>query len=147
MKKLQQLDTESDLIPTSSMADIAFLLIIYFMITITFSATQGLDLALPEDDTAEVVETIKSVLIKIEVDGGLLVDGNPLPLSDLLPYLAPKLERNPRKPVIIQPDPASNYGAMMDVYDELRQGRRKLGLQDEIQIALPTRSEISQFWY
>ena len=37
----------SDEIPTSSMADIAFLLIIYFMITTTCAATRGLDFARP----------------------------------------------------------------------------------------------------
>lgn len=42
-----KLDTRvvSSEIPTASMADIAFLLVIYFMLTITFAATQGLDLA------------------------------------------------------------------------------------------------------
>ena len=39
----------SDEIPTASMADIAFLLIIYFMITTTFAATQGLDFQLPQE--------------------------------------------------------------------------------------------------
>ena len=36
---------------TGSMADISFLLIIFFMITSAFSATRGLDFALPEDTT------------------------------------------------------------------------------------------------
>ena len=34
---------------TGSMADVSFLLIIYFMITSAFSANRGLDFALPED--------------------------------------------------------------------------------------------------
>jgi biopolymer transport protein ExbD len=37
-------------IPTSSMADIAFLLIIFFMVTAVFSATKGLEMRLPPDD-------------------------------------------------------------------------------------------------
>ena len=32
------------------MADIAFLLIIYFMVTTTFAATRGLDFSLPQED-------------------------------------------------------------------------------------------------
>ena len=43
-------DRPDDEIPTSSMADIAFLLIVFFMVTTTFTATRGLDFALPEDD-------------------------------------------------------------------------------------------------
>ena len=37
-------------IPTASMADIAFLLIIFFMVTAVFSATKGLDFALPKEE-------------------------------------------------------------------------------------------------
>ena len=40
---------------TGSMADISFLLIIYFMISSAFSADRGMDFALPEDtDTPEI---------------------------------------------------------------------------------------------
>ena len=60
-------DTVSDEIPTSSMADIAFLLIIYFMVTTTFAATRGLDFALPkDDDSPPQVEKEESVLIEIQ---------------------------------------------------------------------------------
>ena len=54
-------------IPTSSMADIAFLLIVYFMVTATFAATRGLDFALPkDDDNPPIVEKEDSVLIHID---------------------------------------------------------------------------------
>ena len=58
-----------------------------------------------------------------------------------------KLERNPLKPVIIQPDPQSSYRHMVRVFDELRQGKDRLGLKKEINISIPTRREIDQFWY
>ncbi len=135
-----------DLIPTSPMADIAFLLIIFFMITVTFSTTQGLDLALPEDKEAPRVDPVESVLVEVLPGGELRVDRRPMTLAGLLPYLAPKLERNPLKPVILQPHPQASYGAMIGVYDELRQGREKLGLREDIRIALPTRRETEKWW-
>lgn len=65
----------SDEIPTSSMADIAFLLIIYFMVTTTFAATQGLDFALPkEEDQPPIVEKEESTLIEIQADGSYVVE-------------------------------------------------------------------------
>ena len=45
MKNLRSRLTGSE-IPTSSMADIAFLLIIFFMVTAVISATKGLELSL-----------------------------------------------------------------------------------------------------
>ncbi len=137
----------SDEIPTSSMADIAFLLIIYFMVTTTFAATRGLDFSLPkEDDSQPLVEKEESVLIEIQPGGVLLVDQKQMPLSEILEYLKPKLERNPMKPVIIRPNENSEYGFMVDVFDELRQAENKIGIQIK-NVSIPTQREIEMFWY
>lgn len=145
-----RLDIETkvtDEIPTASMADIAFLLIIYFMITTTFAATQGLDFQLPKDqDDTPLVEKEESVLIEIQPSGQIIVDGKPMQLDQILEYLKPKLERNPLKPVIIRPDPAAPYGDMVDVFDELRQAEDKIGLVVR-NISIPTQREIEAFWY
>lgn len=137
----------SDEIPTSSMADIAFLLIIYFMVTTTFAATRGLDFALPkEEDQPPIVEKEESTLVEIQADGSYVVDQQPMQLEDILDYLKPKLERNPLKPVIIRPMPQAPYGSMVAVFDELRQGEDKIGIEVK-NINLPTQREIDQFWY
>ncbi|MDX1645311.1 MAG: biopolymer transporter ExbD [Thermoanaerobaculia bacterium] len=145
--KLKRDDKVSDEIPTSSMADIAFLLIIYFMVTTTFAATRGLDFALPkDDDNPPQVEKEESVLIEIQPGGTLLVDTKPMRLEEILDYLKPKLERNPMKPVIIRPMETAAYGDMVDVFDELRQAEDKIGIPVK-NISIPTQREIDAFWY
>ena len=137
----------SEEIPTSSMADIAFLLIVYFMVTTTFAATRGLDFSLPpEDDTPPMIEKEEAVLIEIQSGGVFVVDQKPMPLSEILNYLKPKLERNPKKPVIIRPQPNAQYGYMVDVFDELRQAEDKIGLKVQ-NISIPTQREIEMFWF
>ena len=129
------------------MADIAFLLIIYFMVTTTFAATRGLDFALPEDDdNPPQIEKEESVLIEIQAGGVLVVDTKPMQLEDILEYLKPKLERNPMKPVIIRPLENAAYGDMVDVFDELRQANDKMGFVVK-NISIPTQREIDAFWY
>jgi len=136
-----------DEIPTASMADIAFLLIVYFMLTSTFAATRGLDFALPEEqEDTPLVDKEESVLIEIRPGGQLIVDGSPMPLDGVLDYLKPKLERNPAKPVIIRPDPNAEYGYMVAVFDELRQAPEKIGLEVR-NVSIPTQREIDMFWY
>ncbi len=137
----------SDEIPTSSMADIAFLLIIYFMVTTTFAATRGLDFSLPpEDDTPPMVEKEEAVLIEIQSGGVFVVDQQTMQLSEILDYLKPKLERNPKKPVIIRPQPDAQYGYMVNVFDELRQAESKIGMKVD-NISIPTQREIEMFWF
>jgi biopolymer transport protein ExbD len=140
-------DKVSDEIPTASMADIAFLLIIYFMVTTTFAATRGLDFSLPqEEEDTPLVDKEESVLIEIQPGGALLVDGKSMELDAVLDYLKPKLERNPMKPLIIRPDPMAEYGGMVDVFDELRQAPDKIGMQVK-NVSIPTQREIEMFWY
>ena len=161
-------------IPTSSMADIAFLLIVYFMLTTTFAATRGLDFALPkDDDSPPVIEKEDSVLIEIQGSGQVIVDQKPMEIGpEILEYLEPKLVNNPKKPVIIKPDAQAPYGYMVAVFDVLRQGKiqelgegaavqrellwkgKRDGITDEmwdegknINVSIPTRREIDDFWY
>lgn len=143
---MKRLERPSDEIPTSSMADIAFLLIIYFMITMTLTTTRGLDFAMPPEEHG-VVDPVESILVEIEPGGRLVVDGQPCELARLIDLLAPKLERAPHKPVIVRPAPRASYGSAVDVLDELRAGRERLGLAHDINIALPTQREIDRFWH
>ena len=134
-------------IPTSSMADVAFLLIVFFLVSMTFAATRGLDMALPqEDDEPRLIDTQEAVHIEVGPAGSLTVDGEPLTLDALLAHLEPTLAQAPDKPVIVDAADGTPYGPMVDVLDELRQGRLKLGLAEEINIALPTEREMAMFW-
>jgi biopolymer transport protein ExbD len=136
---------------TGSMADVSFLLIIYFMITSAFSATRGLDFALPEDTTTP--QEIKQedsidVLVRpgpVDAAPNIEVDGDPMPIDGLLPYIAEKLRQNPEKPVILRTDPTAAYGNMIEVFDELRQSEEKVGVKIET-ISIPTQREIENIW-
>lgn len=143
MRTRSQPRTTAAEIPTSSMADVAFLLIIFFLVTSTFAATRGLDFRLPDD--LDTVDPIDSVLVEVGPGGALHVDGRPTTLAGLEAYLSSRLEQNPAKPVIVRTDPAAPYGDMVDVLDELRQLPDRLALPGEILVAIPTEREI-EMW-
>lgn len=144
--KMERTTSVSDEIPTSSMADIAFLLIIYFMVTTTFTATRGLDFALPkDDDRPPLIEKEDSIHIRIYPGGGIEVDAKPMQLDGILDYIKDVLAKNPQKPVIIQPEASAAYGDMVNVFDELRQSKEKKDFEIK-NISIPTRREIDAFW-
>ena len=142
-------EPEEPEIPSSSMADIAFLLIVFFMVTTVFASTRGLDYLLPQQqDIQDEIEPEEAVHIKVMPDATVIVDGNPMALHEILPYLAPKLERNPDKPVMLQTLPDSPYYAMVDVYDQLKQAENApkdggIGLKIK-NISIPTQKEIER---
>ena len=139
------------------MADIAFLLIIFFMVTAVFSATKGLEFKLPsnEEDNRNV-ETEEAVFIKVAADGSISVDCKPMQIREILDYLAPKLQRDAEKPVILYTDPFASYQSMISVYDVLvvpeREDNRlrEENLPPEYgwkvkNISVPTQSEIQDY--
>jgi biopolymer transport protein ExbD len=141
--KLQGKQTTAE-IPTASMADIAFLLIIFFMVTTVFSATKGLEFKLPKEEKDMPVETEEAVYIKVNPDSSITVDLKPMGLDDILPYLQPKLENWPDKPVVLHTDPEAPYSAMVAVYDVLKRGKEVIGIEVK-NINIPTNSEIQEY--
>ena len=145
--KLKRKTSESE-IPTSSMADIAFLLIIFFMVTAVFSATKGLEFKLPKDDDNSPPEEEEAVFIKVAPGGGILVDCQPMEPGEILDYLQPKLLRNPEKPVILYVDGAAEYQDMIRVYDVLgsakEEGKDARGWKVK-NISVPTQSEVRDY--
>ena len=111
-------------IPTASMADIAFLLIVFFMITSVFSVTRGLEFQLPKNEADQTPdsqeEAIHIHIIPAGADCVFEVDKQQMLLSDIQIYIEPKLARNPNKFVIIDPAPNAPYRCMVDVFDELK---------------------------
>lgn len=131
-------------IPTSSMADIAFLLLVFFMVTTVFSATKGLELTLPRDDSARDREPVEAVYVHV-VPGGLEVDCRKVGLDGLVPYLEPILTRNPSKPVVVVTDPEASYRDLVAVYDRLC-GTRAPGSAFAVgELSIPTRREIEAY--
>ncbi len=148
--KLRKQEQKAE-ITSASMADIAFLLIIFFMVTAVFSATKGLEFKLPKDDKDDApVEQEEAISFKVLEDGTFLMDCQPATRERILEYIAPKLERWPDKPVIIYTRPEAPYATMVVIYDELMQANRPvdeggLGLSKSPNISIPTQSDVQEY--
>ena len=120
-------------IPTASMADIAFLLIVFFMLTAVFAETRGINFSIPPPEPDELdpaEETEEAINIRIDPSGQILADGTPLDRArlgaEMRDYLQPKLERWPEKPILVTAEEESPYGAFIEAYDALRRAERAL---------------------
>ncbi len=126
-------------IPTASMADIAFLLIVFFMLTAVFTSTQGLRFQFPKDDPTQLnVQPEEAIHIKIGGEGQFQVDRLAMTLDEMGAYVQSKMSQNPEKPVIIQTEPEVPYHMMIDVFDLLKQ-------LDVKNVSIPTESEIARW--
>ena len=131
---------------TGTMADVSFLLVIFFVITAVFTASKGLDLSLKPQETGPlVVEPAESVEVVVLRGGSLRVDGSRMPVEALLGYVSRQLVANPAKPVIVRAEAEASYGALVRVLDELRMAPEKAGFEVE-NLVIPTFREISIYW-
>ena len=81
----------SDEIPSSSLADIAFLLLIFFMVTTVFQADRDRPIEWPEAEAAEKIdEKTKNILnIWMEGDGSIFINDQPYSMEQVSQVVAP----------------------------------------------------------
>ena len=63
----------SDEIPTASMADIAFLLLVFFLTTTVFNEEKGLPIVLPEEKEEQEVSAKNLLFLIVQPDGSVVV--------------------------------------------------------------------------
>ena len=115
----------SDKVPSSSMADIAFLLLIFFLVTTTFPKDRGLAIVLPEEG-GEVEVSQRNILhIIIRPDGLVEVKrGESQAVQTVAPEAIESIWRqdvgeNPNLIAAVKTYPDTPYRFMVDVLDAL----------------------------
>ncbi len=123
-------------IPTASMADVAFLLIVFFLVAAFYSVSHGIVFTLPRhDEKAVSVEAEAAILVEVEADGSILLDGAPAPLGELSRRLRGRAGFR-TEPVILRTDGDASYGDMARVLDVLeRAGVRNVVVPTSAQLA------------
>ena len=115
----------SDEIPTSSMADIAFLLLIFFLVTTTFPKDRGLAIVLPEQ--GEEAQVSQRNILHLIVQPTGIVDvrrGEATQIQQMRPQEIEGLWRsevtnNPNLIAAVKTHPDAEYRYMVDVLDAL----------------------------
>ena len=140
MAKTSSRDRMNNEINAGSMADIAFLLLIFFLVTTTIVEDKGVLVKLPpwSDEPPEITQlktrNVYSVLVN--ANNELLVRGQPMKVDDIRenakefiinPEKREDLAENPRKAIIsLKNDRGTKYGTYLKVYNELKAAYNEL---------------------
>ena len=82
MKFRNRFRDDDEPIPTASMADITFLLIIFFMVSTVFDVSRGIQMRLPATTTQQDIKE-RTVTISIDATQALFLDGEKVEYKDL----------------------------------------------------------------
>ena len=103
------------------MSDIAFLLLIFFLVTTIFALEQGIPLILPGQQSDNVKVKRKNILvIKAHANNSITIDKEPVALGEIKPLIQERLANNDKLVIVIETHPDAEYGLMVDILDELK---------------------------
>jgi biopolymer transport protein ExbD len=128
----------SDKIPTSSMADIAFLLLIFFLVTTVFDEEIGLQVVLPErgPESEQEVSPKNLLFFLVQPDGSVIVRRGESPGEQRITarqvegVMRQSLVSNPNVIGVVQTSPQARYEHMIRVLDGIQSaGATRFSLQ------------------
>lgn len=122
----------SEEIPTCSMADIAFLLIIFFLVTTTMNMDKGLGLVLPGFGETTRVRKTQMCNIWVNAAGSVMVAGEIMEIPKIKDEIKRRLAVNEKLIVSLKTDKETQYGTFIEVLDQL-----KLAEAPVISLAVP----------
>jgi biopolymer transport protein ExbD len=110
-----------DEISTASMSDIAFLLLIFFLVTTIFAQEMGLPMTLP-GQASETAKIKQENILNIEVteQNIIYLDGTRFQVSGIEREVRRRLAANENLIIQLKVHPDAFYGTMVDVLDELQ---------------------------
>ena len=122
-KRRRRVDDE---ISFASTSDIAFLLLIFFMVSTIFNVEQGIPLRLPGGVSEKVKVNTKNVLtISSDASGTVFLGENAIPVHLLADEIKTRLAENERLVVSIESHPDSRYEVMIRILDEVKKSKAR----------------------
>jgi biopolymer transport protein ExbD len=125
-------------IPTASIGDIVFLLLLFFMVTTVFKTEDGLPVDLPRAESG--VEPKRELVSHIWIDrkGRISIDDKIVDVESVYPIMAQKYKANPLLIVAFNTDTNAKYKVMDEVMEKLKEANAvRVSFNDKFQSPQP----------
>lgn len=107
------------IINITSLVDVLFLLLIFFIVSSTFIEQPGMKLDLPETSGQPPVR-VEGVVLSITADGAMYLNDDPVTLEDLKDRLKPLIKSLGEEGLVLRADEAVRYGLVVEAMDTAR---------------------------
>ena len=114
----------SNEISTSSLPDIIFMLLIFFMVTTVMREFEGLDIVLPKAETIEKLESKRhTVYVWATKEGLISVNDKIININDLSNVMFLKLSKDPKLTVSLRSYEDSRMELISEIHTQLRKAQ------------------------
>ena len=107
-------------IPTSSLADIVFLLLIFFLVTTTINTDKGISLQLPASGQTKSVPKKNLCNLLINDFGDVLLQGEPIQIPYIQNEIRKRIQENPNLIISVKTGKKTAYEIFIQVMDQLK---------------------------
>lgn len=112
-------------IPTATLPDVAFLLLLFFLVTTTIDVDKGLSLVLPPKGETKEVSKKNILNILINAEGKVMVGDAIMDIPMLKNVIQSKITENPNLILSVKTDANTPYRDYIRVLDQLKQANAK----------------------
>ena len=120
MAKITRKTKAETLIPTASMSDIAFLLLLFFMVSTVFVREKGLNVRIPRAKSIQKIPRSHSATIYVDKNGTISIDDLVIDIPDVQWVMQKKLTEDFNVIACFRTDKDTSYGIMSDILYQLR---------------------------
>jgi biopolymer transport protein ExbD len=118
----------------TSLIDVLFILLIFFMVTSTFLEQPGMKLELPKAKSANV-EKVENLVIYIDSDLQVFLNDKPVAIDRLQTQLSELIKENEDPTLVLRADKSVPHGLVVTAMDIAKQvGFKRLVVATEVDI-------------
>jgi len=121
--KIRRRAHHHNVIPTASMADIAMLLLIFFMSTTIIKSREAMDIRLPGSTAGDRIRKETTIRISLGPSGEVAFNDARVAPSDVGRVLAEKLRAQPGLTISLHADARAPYGEVAGLIDQIKAAR------------------------
>ena len=99
------------------LVDVVFLLLIFFLLTATYTRNPNLDISLPKASLNQLSTQPKDLTVAITEEGEIRYDGQEISIKKLEDILRAEFAVNEEAIIVVQADTDSKHGKVVEVMD------------------------------
>lgn len=117
-------------IPSSSLSDIAFLLLVFFLVTTTVDMDKGLGIILPAEGQEFEMHRSNILNCLINSTGGVLLGEDPVDIAEISQKVREKMLENENIIISVKSHEKTKYEDYIKVIDQLKQANAKISIAE-----------------
>ena len=120
---LERKSKASSEIPSSSLADMAFLLLIFFMVSTPFPQEQPRRMPWPEAEATEKLDEQRKNILHVFVteEGNIFINDQLIPMTQVSNLIAPMYRDNRQLLISLRADRNTPYSTIYNIQEELQE--------------------------